>query len=142
MKRIYAIGLAVAILAASYFAWPDSPKHRAPGRHGTGIIKGPYLQNPTTDGITVCWVSGTVSKGTVTVDGDKTASDEKETIYHRVKLTGLKPYTHYGFKVTCEGESKTGRFVTAPPPGQPFRFAAYGDNRTQANVHRDFVEEI
>jgi 3',5'-cyclic AMP phosphodiesterase CpdA len=99
--------------------------------------------NPTTSGITVCWVSGAAAKGTVTVDaGGPSASDEQETIYHRVKLTGLKPYTHYGFKVMCEGESKTGRFVTAPLPGHPFRFAAYGDNRTQANVHASVLEQM
>ena len=110
--------------------------------HASGIEKGPYLMSPTTSGITVCWVSGEASKGTVAVEGGKTASDLKETLYHRVTITGLNQYTRYNFKVTCAGESKSGRFVTAAPKGQPFKFAAYGDNRTQANVHASVLEQM
>jgi len=87
-------------------------------------------------------VSGEASKGTVSVEGGKTALDEKETIYHRVKITGLNPYKLYSFNVTCAGESKSGRFVTAAAKGQAFKFAAYGDNRTQADVHASVLERM
>jgi 3',5'-cyclic AMP phosphodiesterase CpdA len=65
----------------------------------------------------------------------KTAKDSAPVQYHRVKLTGLKPYTRYEYSVKCGAERKSGSFVTAAPPGQPFKFAAYGDNRTQPTVH-------
>ena len=109
----------------------------------SGIDKGPYLMSPTQTGITVCWVSDTPSIGTVTVTGAKeTAKDAAETRYHRVKLTGLKPYTHYAFSVSCMGVTKTGGFQTAAPAGQAFRFVAYGDNRTQPQVHASVLARM
>jgi len=101
-----------------------------------GIDKGPYLMNPSQTGITVCWVSSMPATGSVTVAGSgETASDAMPTRYHRVKLAGLKPYTHYSYSVTCAGETKSGGFTTAAPASQPFKFVAYGDNRTQPKVH-------
>jgi hypothetical protein len=102
----------------------------------TGIDQGPYLMKPTQTGITVCWVSESPTTGAVTVlNSGKTVSDTRETRFHRVALTGLKPYTHYTFSVACAGVTKSGGFMTAAPPNQPFRFVAYGDNRTQPKVH-------
>jgi hypothetical protein len=119
------------MLAASLFLVGACVSARA-----TGIDKGPYLMNPTQTGITVCWVSDGPAKGSVTVFGAAApAKDASETRYHRVKLTGLRPYTRYAFTVTCAGTAKSGGFVTAAPTGQPFKFVAYGDNRTNANIH-------
>jgi hypothetical protein len=109
----------------------------------SGIDKGPYLMSPTQTGITVCWVSDAPATGTVTVNGSgETAKDSAETRYHRVKLTGLKPYTHYNFSVACGGETKTGGFITAAPANQSFKFVAYGDNRTQPKVHASVLERM
>src|SRR5205085_9141656 len=84
--------------------------------HAAGIDKGPYLMSPTQTGITVCWVSDSPTTGTVKVaDSGETAGDTTPTRYHRVKLTGLKPYTHYSYSVTCAGETKSGGFTTAAP---------------------------
>lgn len=111
--------------------------------HATGIDKGPYLMKPTPTGITVCWVSDMPTIGTVTLAGGKEASkDDAPTRYHRVLMTGLKPYTRYAYTVTCEGVSKSGGFITAAPVRQPFKFVAYGDNRTQPQVHASVLASM
>ena len=109
----------------------------------SGIEKGPYLMNPTQSSITVCWVSDSPVVGSVAVMGTgTTAQDTTATRYHRVKLAGLKPYTRYAFSVTCAGETKSGGFRTAAPPDQPFKFVAYGDNRTQPAVHASVLARM
>jgi len=109
----------------------------------TGIDKGPYLMNPTQSGITVCWVSDAPSIGVVTLTGVREpARDVNPTQYHRVKLTGLRPYTRYIYAVSCGGTTKAGEFTTAAPPNQPFKFVAYGDNRTQANMHAAVLKRM
>jgi hypothetical protein len=102
----------------------------------SGVDKGPYLMSPTQSGITVCWVSSVSAIGTVMLkEGGRPVSDPSPTRYHRLILTRLKPYTRYEYSVTCDGETKSGEFTTAAPEGQPFRFVAYGDNRTQPAKH-------
>jgi hypothetical protein len=106
------------------------------GARASGIDQGPYLMLPTQSGITVCWVSDSPTVGTVSVvNSDKKAADTRATRFHRVLLSGLKPYTHYTYSVACAGVTKLGGFMTAAPPNQPFKFVAYGDNRTQPRVH-------
>jgi hypothetical protein len=108
----------------------------------TGIDQGPYLMMPTQTGITVCWVSDAPSIGEVLVPGAEAVHDAMATRFHRVKLVGLKAYTHYTFAVTCEGAKKSGGFITAAPVSQPFKFVAYGDNRTQPKVHAAVLERM
>ena len=113
------------------------------GVQASGIEQGPYLMNPTQTEITVCWVSDKATTGTVSLTGSKkTATDSAATRYHRVKMTGLKPYTHYNFSVACEGVTKTGSFITAAPKGHGFKFVAYGDNRTQPKVHASVLAKM
>ena len=109
----------------------------------SGVAKGPYLMSPTQTGITVCWVSDAPTMGTVTVAGvAETGKDAATTQYHRVTLKGLKPYTHYTFSVSCDGQTKTGGFTTAALAGQPFKFVAYGDNRTQPEIHAAVLKRM
>ena len=109
--------------------------------NAAGISKGPYLQLPGTDGITVCWVTDAEVLGEVTCSG-KTVRDEKPSIYHKVRVKGLKPYTNYSYSVSCDGDKKTGTFRTAAPVKQPFQFAIYGDNRTQPQVHTEVLARM
>lgn len=113
------------------------------------IAQGPYLQNATQNGITVCWVSDTETEGSVACVPEKTkdakpsvTKETAKTRYHRVKLTGLKPYTRYTYTVSCEGAEKKGSFITAAGPKQPFHFAAYGDNRTQPARHAEVLVQM
>jgi hypothetical protein len=93
------------------------------------LDKGPYLQNVTTDGATICWV-------TVTETGEG-----KQYAYHQAPISGLKPATEYTYYAGERGELK-GSFRTAPIGRQPFRFVAYGDSRTNHAVHRSVLNAI
>jgi DNA-binding beta-propeller fold protein YncE len=112
----------------------------------TGLLKGPYLQNPTVDAITLCWESSTAARGTVRYGvhslDERRQQDEKAVRIHRVRLTGLKPYTHYRYTVECLGESSEGAFRTAAPANQPFKFAVYGDTRTQPDMHAAVLKRM
>lgn len=119
---------------------------------GPGIAVGPYLMQPATNGMTVCWVSDTETTGGAVAlspaagggaAGRRVTESGAATRYHRVTLTGLTPYTRYTYRVTSGGEtSAPATFVTAAPPSQPFTFVAYGDNRTQADKHAAVTARI
>jgi acid phosphatase type 7 len=141
MKVLYRTATSLALLAVASLC------------HASGIAKGPYLQNPTTSAITVCWVSDEETTGTVEYlpdtdsrsdfTGANTARDKAKAQYHKVRLTGLKPYTRYRYRVTCDSRiSPIGTFKTAAPLAQPFKFIAYGDTRTQPNVHADVLRRM
>lgn len=120
------------------------------------VVKGPYLMNPTTSAITVCWVSDGPATGAVRykLPGQATqrwatatdAATLGKTRYHRVRITNLRPYTRYEYAVVDNGSApKTpplATFRTAAPPGQPFRFVAYGDTRTQPDKHAAVIARI
>lgn len=116
------------------------------GANASGIAKGPYLQNPTTSSITICWVTDADSTGVVRCQQDvgkpTIVSERASTRYHRVKVEKLKPNTYYGYSVTCEGETAKGTFRTAASPGRSFRFVVYGDNRTQPLVHAAVLKRM
>lgn len=112
---------------------------------GAGISKGPYLQNPTTGSIVVCWVSDVETTGTVRY-GEKTAGEKSVRAtparYHKVTLKGLKPYTRYRYEVDCEGQTSAGTFLTAARSDQPFKFAVYGDTRTNPDAHASVLARM
>lgn len=116
-----------------------------------GVAKGPYPMKATQNSIVVCWVSDRNAPGTVEYaaapDGRTDAytgrvEDKTPVRYHRVKLTGLKPYTRYAYRVTCDARMAQGSFITAAPKDQPFKFVAYGDTRTQPKVHASVLKRI
>ena len=62
---------------------------------------------------------------------------------HEVVLTDLEPATLYHYRA-CSDEVCTTNltFSTAPLPGQKFRFAVYGDSRSDPDSHRAVVQNI
>ena len=93
------------------------------------LDKGPYLQNLTADGATVCWVTA------------RETAEGKQYTYHQAPISGLKPATEYTYYAGERGEFK-GSFRTAPIQPEPFRFVAYGDSRTNYAVHRSVLNAI
>ena len=53
-------------------------------------------------------------------------------------LTGLQPNTRYQYDVDGQDSGK-GSFKTPPTGAEPYRFVAYGDNRTRHDVHRQVI---
>jgi len=96
---------------------------------------GPYLQHVTQTSITIMWettepADSRVDYGLSAEYGSHAASPEPAKI-HTVTLTGLKPDTHYFYRVTSGGLTSEGAtFDTAIPADKPFRFAVYGDSRS------------
>jgi len=128
----FAAVLVIFVLSAA-FAWAE-------------IEKGPYLQNVTQNSIEVVWQgseSGTVDWG-VTPNFGRTIDADYDLItdMNHAELTGLTAETLYYYQVDCDGEIKTGTFITAPEPGTPFVFAVSGDTRTDHTMHRAMAERI
>ncbi len=105
-----------------------------------GISDGPYLQNVSTDGITVCFTStgadATVNYGPDAGYGESEYSTAPIVIgagsdpLYQIRLTGLSPESVYHYQVISGGDTSPDyAFTTAANPGTPFRFCAYGDNR-------------
>lgn len=102
----------------------------------------PYLQNATTDEITVVWTtegasSGAVEWGTALDALDQTTDSPTNGSQHTVTLTGLSPDTRYYYRVVSDGVAEAGGdelhyFVTPPPVGTRAKFRAWivGDSGT------------
>ena len=111
------------------------------------IIKGPYLQNVTTDSIVVMWetdvaAAGQVDYGLAAPDESSVVSSAAVTI-HEIQLTGLSPDTGYVYRVTSgDAVSDQAAFATAPAVARSFRFAAYGDTQAQADMHTAVVQSM
>ena len=119
----------------------------------------PYVQNPTTDSMTVIWFSNSDTPGQLSVRGEGPPGDttlvstpiraaalaysawEDTTHFagaapappfrHRVRLTGLEPATSYAYEVNQGASRFTATFTTAPPTDRPIRFIAYADCETE-----------
>ncbi len=110
---------------------PTSCKEEA-GVHT--FLKGPYLQNPLMDGMTIMWESEALESGEVrygeTEELGESAAEFHKTKIHQVMLTGLKPQTKYYYQVLTGGlKSEIHSFSTAVEKNSPFSFIAYGDNK-------------
>ena len=105
-----------------------------------GIPEGPYLQNVTTSGVTVCITSTgadmTVEYGLDATYGDSVYTDSSvdpawdSWPVFQARIEGLLPATVYHYRVTSGGVTTDDHaFTTAVNPGDAFLFTAYGDNR-------------
>lgn len=102
------------------------------------LVRGPYLQNGSSDSITLRWRSDVYSEskvlfGTSSSNLNKTASTSGIHNDHSVTLSGLASNTRYYYKVqtgnTFSGDHNNS-FKTAPDTGskQPVRIWAIGDS--------------
>ncbi len=128
MRTLKVLGLAVVFISvctASGFA---------------NIPEGPYLQNVTSTGVTVCLTStgadATVEYGLDSSYGSEVSSSTPIVIGYgsqplfQVRIDGLDPSTVYHYRVTSGGETTADKFFTTTvDPGDAFSFCAYGDNR-------------
>jgi len=106
------------------------------------VIRGPYLQQGTPDGVTVRWRTDTASNSRVRyglVEGalGGQADDPAFTSEHVVTLSGLNPDTRYYYSVGTTAAEQAGGdpdhfFVTSPVPGtpRPARIWVLGDSGT------------
>jgi hypothetical protein len=115
----------------------------------------PYLQNPSTDGVTIRWLTNSGTPGTVTVDtpaGPKSWTSQplqspalrynpwKEEPggphpdlpwLHSVRVTGLPTGGVVEYRVEQGPEQFSGRLQTAPTADTPIRLAVFSDSETE-----------
>ncbi|MEA1978265.1 MAG: metallophosphoesterase family protein [Chloroflexota bacterium] len=156
-RNVIALGLGSAMLIAGCL-WIDGcappPPSAAPTQLPTPafsdtLVRGPYLQSVTSDSIIVVWETEGFTRGEVvygeTDEYGSSVTDPVVGTNHAVTLANLKPYTTYHYRVEDDGIplSADAAFRTAAGPDQTnFTFAAFGDTRTQHQIHQEVVDSI
>jgi Icc-related predicted phosphoesterase len=100
------------------------------------VMFGPYVQNVQTEEATVVWIT---AGRTVTLEGGEQPVSREDYQMHSVRFDHLEPDTEYTY--TLDNGLK-GKYRTAPLGSRNFRFIAYGDNRSQEDVHQQVVDQI
>ncbi len=120
------------------------------------IVMKPYLQNVKQNSITVMVESNTSDSVHVyygntesmklraaTSYFKKAGNKIQNTYVHRIILKGLQPGTRYYYRAIQNNDtSDMASFVTAVGSGKPFRFAAFGDNRSQPKIFSEIVRAV
>ena len=131
------------------------------GYSQAGMTKTPYLQSLDHNSIIVDWETnipafGYVEFGIENEGFSRTVtSAEVAGTFHEVHLTNLTPNTRYyyrvhSFPVSFDANippseaivSETRHFITSVESGTSFSFVAYGDTRTQEDVHSSIAEQM
>ena len=100
----------------------------------TNLVRGPYIQMPTKDGVTIVWDTDAETVGTVDFGLDRNVSEgrvgETDAVrHHAITLDNLLPGRIYFYRLssgdTPHAESYSLRVPSAPD--QAYRFAVIGD---------------
>lgn len=122
----------------------------ASARGDAGIFRGPYLNNVTTDAITVLFENPTAVAGVlrygVAQPSEHTIQIGTARKHQEVRITGLSglaaPGSRFVYELEVEGVVRSGEFHTAPTGRTPFTFLAYGDNRSSETQHQAVVDAL
>jgi acid phosphatase type 7 len=120
------------------------------------LTKGPYLQAPATDGMTIMWETVVPDPGRVQFgEGEQrdrsvgpitpiAVQSETQTFYlYAARLTGLKPATHYTYAVEAGSDQVAARsFTTFGATSGQTTFIAYGDSRTHPENHAKIAAQF
>jgi hypothetical protein len=102
------------------------------------VALGPYVQDVRQDGFTVAYETDTPADGTVVV-GDKKV--ETHGFRHEARVDGLKPGTHYKYRVLVDGKAQVESETSTFGEGGALTFAVFGDTR-DGDVARAFADTI
>jgi hypothetical protein len=111
------------------------------------FVKQPYLQNLTDTSIVVRWEisssqTGLVQYGLTTNYGSE-VNDPNSNSSHELTLPGLIFDTVYHYCVISGVDSSLdASFHTRIIQSKPFRFIAYGDNRSDSVAHQNVVNQM
>ena len=118
------------------------------------FLRGPYLQVPLTDGITICWQTQLAKPTLIKYWNSEVQSDSGSVYFntpikdHRVKLKGLKSGTKYCYSIINEqgkwiSDSSLYYFKTSPITVSNFSVWVIGDfgkgNEEQVDVKKSFI---
>src|SRR3989442_4019608 len=130
MRRLFLIISAQAALAATAQLIAGSEK----------IVGGPFVVGVSGKSARIAWLVQGDEVRLQPVRGTDVTSPSFRV--ESTSLTTLKPNTRYNYNISSLGEAGKGWFKTPPMGTEPFRFVAYGDNRTRHDVHRQVVARI
>lgn len=144
-----------ALTSAFLFVWVAClPVRSQAAEAGKIFTKGPYLQAPGQNTMTVMWESMTAGEAIVHfgLNGQTdqsatgkpfktiTANDRQYYLY-KVTLNGLKPGSTYAYTVELKGtKSAPKRLRTFAEQPSKVVFIAYGDTRTNPDIHADLAK--
>ncbi len=117
-----------------------SPAHAA-------FVKRPYLQDLREASIVIRWETsasqgGKVLFGLSTAYGAESAQGAA-SIQHEILLSPLLPDTLYHYRAISDADTSADAvFHTPVGLDRPFRFIAYGDNRTNTADHQSVVNQM
>ena len=152
MKKFSILVSALIVLSVSFYPTytyaATNPKNVA---MATAFDKAPYIlytgkntemlviwQMFTTTNCTIEW--GTDENYTT---GSQTTTEYETTHQHKYIIPGLVPGTKYFYKVTNNGETKTGNFTSGMRDSDTaVSFYAYGDTRTNPATHDRVVKTM
>jgi hypothetical protein len=130
-----AVGVVMISLACSSVLCAAGEDRAKTGAETTFRIA-PYLQNASHTAVTVMWETKDPTTSAVEYwkpgnreETARTVTDESSVRIHKVRITGLKPDTRYGYRVRCGEDIRESTFSTAPEENRPIRFAIFGDSR-------------
>jgi hypothetical protein len=103
------------------------------------IASGPFVLGVPGKTTTIAWLIQNGDAVFRRVSGPGIASPFR---LESTSLESLQPNTRYEYNIPSLGEAGKGSFKTPPSGSEPFRFVAYGDNRTRHDVHRRVVAQI
>jgi hypothetical protein len=153
-RRAALLALAgLALLGAGVAALTLRRTGRAPASAPTGpFAKGPYLQALGPTGVTLKLELASPGSARVEVSPEGapagppvvSQTSTEAGAFHTLRIDGLAPATAYAYRVSSGTAVETGRFTTAPPPGEgrPFRFLVYGDSRSDPKTHAAVVRAM
>ena len=127
--------LCVAILVAS-----------AAGAHAEELARGPYLQNISTDAVTLRWRTDVSSDSRVWLGArpdslSVVATEGDRGRNHELRITGLEPGTRYYYAIGSGAEQLASGadyfFETAPASAEPTRIWVLGDSGTGTSGQRE-----
>ena len=107
-------------------------------------VRGPYLQRPAPDAISIHWQTaektlGSVRYGTSATSLSQVLHETEATEVHTVRLRDLKPLTRYYYQIEAGNETiplYQGQFMTAAAYGQnvPVRLWVLGDPGSATSI--------
>jgi hypothetical protein len=126
---------------------PPPAVHEVPiGAADLTFHVGPHVMHTTHTSVALVWESE--ETGDTRVEYGPTGSyggqiEGAAGTMHEVVIPALQPATLYHYRA-CTGERCTAdlTFSTAPLPGQEFRFAVYGDSRSDPQMHGAVIQSM
>jgi hypothetical protein len=141
----------------------DEPEVQEPAVEDFVFLKAPYLVRVHAEGVTVTWHADRPIELPWVRLTDEESGEERfvmgaaapfdmslgslplappEGVLARVPVDGLAPGVRYRYRVESAEQVYEGSLRAAPSRGEPYRFVAFGDNRTNHDDHQRVVSAI